>query len=476
MSGNRNFVAAIAARYGPRLRRFLAVRLRNADDVPDLAQEVFLRLLRVEWYESIRSPEAYLFTIASHVVSCPCASPLLWFYTESKGIPYKKSAMSWAYRARPPKNIWPGQSNTAETCGPRRASKIMRIRYSNGKTHSAVVAEASEWFIEFRAGDVNGEARMRFMEWLRRSPEHIQAYLEVSGAWSELPSCDLEGKFDIAAMIARARNEFDVVPLSPPTPSLPPAPLVAEPRGLRTLRQRPVLAAAALALLASVIAVFAWIDRDMARAYSTGIGEQRTIQLADGSTVELNARSRIEVRLTDRRRDVALIEGQALFLVAKDKQRPFVVRAGEAQVRAVGTEFDIYRKQTGTVVTVVEGRVETYPGSDGTAAIVISAGEQLTVLPHTLTKPTRADTAAATAWVQKRLIFEETPLNEVAEEFNRYNRRPLAIDDAELKSLKISGVYSSIDPASLINFLRNQNAIRVIETEDQVRVVRREAR
>src|SRR5882724_2908784 len=65
---NRSFVATIAARYGPRLRRFLAVRLRNAADVPDLAQEVFLRLLRVEGYESIRSPEAYLFTIASHVI------------------------------------------------------------------------------------------------------------------------------------------------------------------------------------------------------------------------------------------------------------------------------------------------------------------------------------------------------------------------------------------------------------------------
>jgi len=68
MSSNRNFVASIAARYGTRLRRFLSVRLRNADDVPDLAQEVFLRLLRVEGYESIRSPEAYLFTIASHVI------------------------------------------------------------------------------------------------------------------------------------------------------------------------------------------------------------------------------------------------------------------------------------------------------------------------------------------------------------------------------------------------------------------------
>jgi transmembrane sensor len=351
----------------------------------------------------------------------------------------------------------------------------MRIKNSNEKTHAAVVAEASEWFIDFRAGDVNGEARLRFIEWLRRSPEHIQAYLEVSGVWSELPSSDPAGRFDIASLIARARNESDVIPLSPVNPRLPPVPPAAILGVSRKFPRRSVLAAAALTLLASITALFLWIERDTARSYSTGIGEQRTIQLVDGSTVELNARSRVEVRLTDHRRDVALIEGQALFRVAKDKDRPFVVRAGEAEVRAVGTEFDVYRKHTETVVTVVEGRVETYPGSDGAAAIVLSAGEQLTVLPHTVTKPTRADTVAATAWVHKRLIFEEMPLSEVAEEFNRYNRRPLAIDDPELQALKISGVYSSTDPASLINFLRNQSSIRVIETENQVRVVRREA-
>ncbi len=352
----------------------------------------------------------------------------------------------------------------------------MRIRYSNGKTHAAVVAEASEWFIDFRAGDVNGEARLRFIEWLRRSPEHIQAYLEVSGVWSELPGSDPEGRFDIASLIASARNESDVIPLSRVSARPPPVPPAAEPRAFRRLPRRPVLAVAALALLASITALFLVINRDTARSYATGIGEQRTIQLMDGSTVELNSRSRVKVRFTDHRREVALIEGQALFRVAKDKQRTFVVRAGEAEVRAVGTEFDVYRKHTETVVTVVEGRVETYPGSDGgAAAIVLSAGEQLTVLPHTVTKPTRADTVAATAWVQKRLIFEETPLSEVAEEFNRYNRRPLAIDDPELQKLKISGVYSSTDPASLINFLRNQNSVRVVETENQVRVVRREA-
>ena len=127
------------------------------------------------------------------------------------------------------------------------------------------------------------------------------------------------------------------------------------------------------------------------------------------------------------------------------------------------------------MVTVVEGRVETYDGSSGagSATIVLSAGEQLTVVPHTVTKPTRTDTLVATAWVQKRLIFEETALGDVAEEFNRYSRRPLSIDDDELQKIKISGIYSSTDPASLINFLRSQPSLQVIETENEVRVVRR---
>jgi transmembrane sensor len=356
----------------------------------------------------------------------------------------------------------------------------MKIGPTSGKPHPGIVAEASAWFIEFRAGDVNGEARLHFIDWLRRSPEHIQAYLEVSGVWGELPTSDPDGRIDIKSLIARARGEADVIELSPPG-TRPGTPLSEKaslkPRTWSQMQRRALLATAALLLLALATVRF-WGGGALADAYSTGIGEQRTIALPDGSTVELNARSSLRVHLTDRQRDVTLLEGQALFRVAKDAQRPFVVRAGDAQVRAVGTEFDVYRKESGTVVTVVEGRVETYDesGRGGERAILLSAGERLTVVPHTVTKPTRADPSVATAWLQKRLIFEETPLNEVAEEFNRYNRRPLSIEDRELKVLKISGVYSSTDPASLINFLRSQSSIQVVETDKNVRIVRREAR
>jgi transmembrane sensor len=353
----------------------------------------------------------------------------------------------------------------------------MKVGISNGRTHPAIIAEASSWFIEFRAGDVDGDARARFIEWLRRSPEHIHAYLEIAGVWAELPTSDPLGKIDIAALIERARGQPDIVTLSSERSRSAVAPSAVKPYGPRQGSRRAAVALAAVVLLSVAAVVFLGSDK-LSGSYSTGIGEQRTVQLVDGSTVELNARSTIEVHLTDQQRDVTLLEGQALFRVAKDKHRPFVVRAGDAQVRAVGTEFDVYKKPAATVVTVVEGRVETYDESDspGTAAIVLSAGEQLTVLPHIVTKPTRTDPSVATAWVQKRLIFEETPLSDVAEEFNRYNRRPLTIDDSELEKLRISGVYSSTDPASLINFLRSQNSIQVVETEKQVRVLRREAR
>lgn len=351
-----------------------------------------------------------------------------------------------------------------------------KTHLTGGKLHPAIIAEASAWFVEFRAGDVSGAARVHFIEWLRRSPEHIQAYLEISGAWAELPTSDLEGRIDIASLIARAREESDVIAISPGSRGAPNPPIATVPRLHWHRRSRPIaLGAAALILLASVI-VRLWGGSDYDGDYATGIGEQRTIQLADGSAVELNALSRVEFHLTAHRRDVTLLQGQALFRVAKDKQRPFVVRAGDAQVRALGTEFDVYKKQTATVVTVVEGRVETYDESGGASspAIVLSAGEQVTVSPHAATKPTRTDTSVATAWVQKHLIFEETPLGEVAEEFNRYSRRPLTISDPELQKIKISGVYSSTDPASLINFLRSQALVQVIETENQVRVVRRD--
>jgi transmembrane sensor len=349
---------------------------------------------------------------------------------------------------------------------------------SSKTTKADIVAEASAWFIEFRAGDITSGERARFDEWLRRSPEHIQAYLEIAEGWAELPTSDPQGRIDIAALIERARQSGNenVVALSPSYTPLPSRRRLGV--GVWT---------ASLAGLVLMVSLAVWAYLYQANTYRTGVGEQRTVRLLDGSTIELNALSRIRIRLSRNAREIDLTEGQALFHVAKDRARPFIVHSDGTTVRAVGTQFDVYRKASGTVVTVLEGRVAVAQSSHAVSAldqqqlpappIFLVAGEQLTVptpnYQKAQSKPKHADAAVATAWVQRRLIFEDTALADVAEEFNRYNTRRLVID-RELRSLGISGVYSSTDPDSLLGFLRAQPNIQLSETDEEIRVAPRE--
>ena len=220
----------------------------------------------------------------------------------------------------------------------------------------------------------------------------------------------------------------------------------------------------------------------------TGIGEQRSIVLDDGSTVELNARSRLRVHFSQAERTVDLIDGQALFRVKKDLSRPFIVVGSGTRVQAIGTQFDVYRKSTGTTVTVVEGRVAVTRASVPTAAAgsidtnasreaevptFLSAGEQLTVSARTAPHAVRADIAAATAWTQHKLVFNETPLSEAVAEFNRYNSRQLIIEDASLAAYHIRGHFEARDPDRLLQFLRERFDVDVRERGNEIRISRK---
>jgi transmembrane sensor len=216
--------------------------------------------------------------------------------------------------------------------------------------------------------------------------------------------------------------------------------------------------------------LFAWLNR--APVYSTGVGEQRSLTLGDGSMVTLDTRSRIRVRFSERERDIDLLEGQALFRVAKNDRQPFVVRSDVAAVRAVGTEFDVYRQRAGVTVTVLDGRVAVTSSSEqqrADDAVLVPAGQQVAVVGSAKVTPSAvADVAAATAWTQHRLIFESTPLSAVVEEFNRYNARRLVIAAPRLASFHVSGVFSSTDPMLLVQFLRMQAEIAVRESDHEI--------
>src|SRR5262249_33751548 len=151
-------------------------------------------------------------------------------------------------------------------------------------------------------------------------------------------------------LLAAARSEANIVPLREAHVAATEIPTQSPRRLRRTL---------AASILLTALGVLAWYgyDTHIRNVYTTGIGEQHRITLADGSIVELNAQSKIRVRYKDRRRDVELLDGQALFQVAHDTTRPFIVHTDSTNIRAVGTQFDVYRKSTGTVVTVLEGTV-----------------------------------------------------------------------------------------------------------------------
>lgn len=352
-----------------------------------------------------------------------------------------------------------------------------------------ILEEACEWFVDFRVSDVDGPARERFDRWVRQSPQHIQAYLEITTTYVGLPPPTASLPIDVNELIARARSGIsgDVVPLMP-QPHRP---------ATQTFLSRKQLLAACVAIAAISAMLFTGIAARNQGVYATGIGEERSITLTDGSIVDLNARSRIRVHFTKSERDIDLIEGQALFIAAGNPRYPFIVRSHGALVRAVGTQFDVNREVTGTVVTVLEGRVAVSArdttssvnrsssaprGIGQTPAVIashgganaplrpvlVSAGQQVTIAAEGVPMPRPADLTAATAWRRHQLIFDSSRLADVVDEFNRYNHRQLVIDSPSLDELEISGVYASTDPSSFVRFLRELPNVVVTNSEGEI--------
>jgi transmembrane sensor len=361
----------------------------------------------------------------------------------------------------------------------------MSTHPSRNDLATSILEEAAAWVIEFNEGEVEAGQRAEFNHWIRRSPEHVRAYLEIAAAWEESARLDSTRRLDPHTLVAQALEESNVVPLGGAT-SRPPAPKAGSPAAAITSR----FAARHLAVAASLLAIIgvssAWfvLRHD---TYSTGTGEQRSLVLSDGSTIELNSRSRLRIDFSTTERVVDLLQGQALFQVSKDPSRPFIVRSDQTRVRAVGTQFDVYRKSSGTTVTVVEGKVTVgsppvpslqtpneaaAPGTVQPAPLLLSAGEQVTVAPNVAPRPVRTNVANATAWTQRKLVFEETPLTEAVAEFNRYNTRRMVIDDASLGNFHVRGTFSAGNPERLAEFLHQRFGVSVHEGDVEIRISR----
>jgi transmembrane sensor len=228
-------------------------------------------------------------------------------------------------------------------------------------------------------------------------------------------------------------------------------------------RYWPVAAAASL-LLVMAVAGFLAITRGFGwQHHETRIGGFSRIVLDDGSVVDLNTNSRIDVRLSGTAREVRLKRGEGRFQVAHDSARPFTVSAAGTAVRAVGTAFSVRLRESSQVdVLVSEGKV-AIAAARVARAPPLSAGEAAVVLPDrvSVSRVEPQQLESRLAWTSGRLEFRGDTLAEAVAEFNRYNRRQLRLADGSLAALRVGGTFNATDPDSFAAALASAFHLRV---------------
>lgn len=309
------------------------------------------------------------------------------------------------------------------------------------------LAQASDWFMRLRSEGAGVEELAEFKRWTERDGENALAYRRICASWQAV------GQHATAPEIMAARRD-----------ALDDARRASIGRwGTAGSRTRRMLAiAGAAAAMACVVGFALWRGLgERAPLYETTLGERRTLTLSDGSTVTLDARSRIRVAYSSQMRAIALEAGQARFDVAKDPARPFRVTAAGRTVQALGTEFNVELVSDTVLVTLIEGRVAVTAERAGLLPAVLStapeaaplemrAGQQLVARrakPASLRSNVNLE--RATAWQVGKLFFDNEPLASAAERVNRYAREQIEVD-ASAASVGISGVFNAGDAKAFV--------------------------
>jgi transmembrane sensor len=276
---------------------------------------------------------------------------------------------------------------------------------------------ASLWLAREQGG-LTQEEQAAFQDWLDQSSRNTVAYLRLRAAWER------------AGRLAALRTPMR----SAPPPKNPWAKL-----------RIPAFAAIVLGLVYGANTYLAPGHRQEL-VYSTSVGQIRTYQLADGTRMDLNTGARVRADITGSERMVRLEAGEAFFDVTHDARHPFVVYAGKHRLTDLGTKFSVFLDGDDLRLLVLEGRVrmETQPGLAGPAPVMADAGH-LVVAQGTkalvYAKPD-SDVARALSWRNGMLIFDQSPLTEVAKEFNRYNARHIVVE-GNARNMRIGGTFKA---------------------------------
>lgn len=315
------------------------------------------------------------------------------------------------------------------------------------KTAHLIDAEAAGWAARMDRGPLEPAQEQMFQSWLNED-------VRCAGAYARMRALAL------ASERARALGpDFDPAAFAP------------------ALARRTVLqVGGALAASALIAVTGTWAVLRHRGRFSTGKGETKVIALKDGSVVTLNTASEIQLNYSDSLRAIELISGEALFDVAKNKGRPFVVAAGDTSVRVVGTSFTVRHLEAAPVqVLVREGIVEVFKPAVGNQVVRVTANNMAVAAAEdgiaAMPVPA-AQLHRQLAWQNGQLAFEGETLAQAVQEFSRYSDTRIVVDDPALAKEEIAGLFKATDPVGFAQTIAISLNARASIGEGEVRLTR----
>jgi transmembrane sensor len=311
-----------------------------------------------------------------------------------------------------------------------------------------IEAQAAAWFVRCGFSNLSDQDQQEFELWLAEAPAHRIAYWRLTGAWAQTDR---------------------LTALRRPTP-----PIGDSSSGFFRYFKHAVAAIFVLAVSAAI----GWMQllKPNEQLFSTSLGGHKTIELSDGSQIELNTSTTLRVSLDKSKRSVELLSGEAFFKVRHDSARPFSVLACGHRVMDLGTEFFVRKDSQRVEVAVIQGRArfESADASIQQHSAVLTSGDVVVAYAGSMTVSKKSSTVLsnALAWRRGALIFHFTPLSEAVGELNRYNHEKLVVADTSIESRTIYGTIPTNGVQAFIGVARNVLGLRVEKRDGEFLISR----
>jgi transmembrane sensor len=364
-------------------------------------------------------------------------------------------------------------------------SEVVKLR-----TRAEIDEEAATWIWRMEGGPTGKADPDGFEAWLRQDPRHRRAVDELSKVWEALDG--LAGSQRHADPVASPETGLR----QPMTAHEPATPCRPDTLRLRATPGRPLWFAAAAAVLVAAIGAALWLGKaGENQILATAVGQHRNVVLADGTVVSLNTNTIVETNIGRRSREIHLRKGEAHFDVAPDRSRPFLVYAGDAVVRAVGTEFEVrVRTDRHVDVLVTQGRVEVQPDTSDaeprspetatvsaagmhdrnsatrTSVRAVSAGEALSTATtdYPVIPVSPEQLSSEQAWREGAVVFDSEPLAQAIAEIQRYTDSRIVIGDPAIATLPVGGRFETDDLQGFLDGLQAALPVTIRRTADGV--------